>query len=414
MKKLLGMLFALALVVPAMAGNIFSNVETYGEVQTIGSMTENAVDPSTRDVSNRVILGLGMDLVEDVRANVSFLNTSYWGRANTLSGDNVDDNFLQDTYLVEANLAVSNVFGALDVKVGRQFYGDEDSSIIYFGPTHYRANLRAPSGADPSYATITDSLSLDGVVISYTGDNWTGNILYAKLTDTFDNNDEDISVGGFDVKANLTDNIMGQVYMYDIRDGANDPKEHHFGVWGVKPTYADDMFSVSAEFAKNYEDQIFGQNDRGWLLKADLKANYAFASADVNPRFTYAHTEKSFATYGNYMPGLIFSSRVGKMFSILGANEDGLRVVNPGVDLKFAGLDKFSFAFDYFAITFDDPTTSTGANWLGNEFNLMAKYALNEYVEFHAAAGYATNVNQGFAHNNEDPYMGQLGMIVKF
>ena len=410
MKKLLGVLFALALVVPAMAGNIFSNVETYGEIQTIGSLSENSLGPSVRDVSNRVMFGLGMDLVEDTRANVSFLNSGYWGRGNSYAGDNVDDTFLQDTYVVEANVAISNIFGVLDAKIGRQFYGDEDSSVVYFGPTHYRTNIMATSG-DPSYAQVADSISIDAAVLSYTGENWAINAIYAKLDDAFAINDEDITFGGFDVKANVTNNLMLQAYMYDFRDGTDPSKEKHIGFWGVKPVYMDDIFTASAEFAKNYEDQVFGYNDRGWLLKADVKVNYALSSLDFAPRIGYTHTEKGFGSYGNYLPGLIFSNTVGQMYR----GEDALRILNAGMDFKFAALDKFSFALDYFAMSYTQLSgRNSHAQWLGNEFDLMAKYALNEYVELHAGVGYMTNVGQGFAYQNDDPYTGQLGMIIKF
>lgn len=408
MKKLLGVLFALALVVPAMAGNIFSNVETYGEVQTIGSLTENVGSSSNRDVSNRVIFGLGMDLVEDVRANVSFLNTSYWGTANTFAGDSVDT-FLQEIYVPEANVTISNVFGALDVKVGRQFYGDEDSSVMYFGPTHYKGVITAPSGNDPSYAQVRDSWSLDGAVISHNGDNWSFNAIYAKLMDALDNDDDDVSVGGFDVKANITNNLLLQAYMYDFRNGSGGTKEHHMGIWGVKPSFTNDVITVSAEMAKNYEDQIFGQNNRGWLLRADAKVNYALAALDFSPRIGYVHTEKGFGSYGNYLPGLILSSASGQLY----AAEDALRVLNVGMDFKFAALDKVSFALDYFAFKYGDNGRSH-AEWLANEFDLMAKYALNEYVELHAAVGCMTNTAQGISYHNNDPYTGQLGMIVRF
>ena len=408
MKKLLGVLFALALVVPAMAGNIFSNVETYGEVQTIGSLTENAgADSSIRDTSNRVMFGLGMDLVEDVRANVSFLNTSYWGTSGQ-NGDNIDT-FLQEIYVPEANVTISNVFGALDVKVGRQFYGDEDSSVMYFGPTHYKSTIEAPTGNHPGYTNVRDSWGLDAAVVSYNGDKWAMNTIYAKLNETFSDKDQDISIAGFDVKANITNNLLLQAYMYDFRNGGAASKNQHFGFWGVKPSYTDDVFTVSAEMAKNYDDQVFGKNNEGWMLKADAKVNYALATLDFAPRIGYTHTEKSFGAYGNYMPGLIFSNRTGQLFT----NEDALRVLNAGVDFKFAALDKVSFALDYFAIKFGTAGRSH-ADWLGNEFDLMAKYAVNEYVELHAGVGYMTNVKQGFAYQNDDPYSGQLGMIVRF
>ena len=133
---------------------------------------------------------------------------------------------------------------------------------MYFGPTHYKPTIQAPTGNHPGYTNVRDSWSLDAAVVSYNGDKWAMNAMYAKLNETFSDKDQDISIAGFDVKANITNNLLLQAYMYDFRSGGAASKEQHNGFWGVKPSYTNDVIMVSAEMAKNYADQVFGKGSR--------------------------------------------------------------------------------------------------------------------------------------------------------
>ena len=55
-------------------------------------------------------------------------------------------------------VVLHNLFCCLEATVGRQFYGDEDSAVMYFGPNHYNAEWNG----------LTNSL--DAVKIAYSDD----------------------------------------------------------------------------------------------------------------------------------------------------------------------------------------------------------------------------------------------------
>ncbi len=406
MKKLSAIFLAMSLVVPAMAGSIFNNMNTYGEIQTIGALIENANNaPSKRDVSNRVIFGLGFDLIEDAKTNITFANTEYWGRSST--GESIDY-YLNNITVAEANVVLSNIFGNWELKIGRQFYGEEGDTPLYFGPTHYRPSIQSFLSPVPLYATVPSFSSIDAAVAKYNSDKLSLTILYAKESETFSTSDTDISYMGTDIKAALTESVLLRGYFFDFRDGSRASGEQHLGIWGVKPSFDNGLLSASAEFAKNYYfGDILGQNNAGWMIKADAKANINTDVADISPRALYLHAEKSFFAMGNFLPGLLFSNS----YPYFHRTGRGRRVLNAGVDLKPAALEKWSFSFDYFAFSLSNKSNPA---WFGNEFDIVAKYALNEYVELHAGAGYMTNVIDTFDYNNKNPYTGQLGMIVKF
>ena len=427
MKKLLTVLVASALFVPAFAGSILNNVETYGEIQTIGTLSKAAPGyGKNSDVSSRLLFGLGMDLVEDVKAQVTFLNSNYWGNRNDLASSGPHgspvQSYFYNTQVAEANVTISNVFNAFEVKVGRQFYGDENSAIIYFGPSHYKGRImttRNPIYGGPQ-GYVSDSRAMDAAVVTYNNEKLVANVVYAKLyEDGVGYGDFDTSMLGFDAKYMVNDNLTAQAYLYNFRDPNYTtlyyyPKHNnfkHLGIWGVKGAYTDDAMNLGLEYAKNYGgDELFFYN-KGWMLKVDASMGFKLDAADVTPRITYVHTEQNFWSQGNYAPGIVFG---GDRSNLLDGRP--VRVLNIGVDFKFAALEKFSFALDYIAYNRSSMYYSAHAGWVGNEFDLMAKYAVNEYVELHGGAAYLTSLNDSSYYGWADgkAWAGQLGMIVKF
>ena len=421
MKKLLAVLLASALFVPAIAGGLFNNVETYGEIQTIGTLSKGFVNGNNRDVSNRLIFGMGMDLVEDVKANVTFLSSSYWGTYRPTymyapeNHDTLSD-YLNYIVVAEAYVTLGNVFNALDVKVGRQFYGDENSAIIYFGPTHYKGRINT-TRCRPNYGCgpVNDSPSIDAAVLSYNNDMLALNVVYSKLRERNVNwnynptngGDLDTSLLGFDAKYTMNDNLFLQAYLYDFRYGVMDtvgtilPSIYHLGIYGAKVGYTDDAIKAGLEYARNYEGGYFEYND-GWMVKADASMGVKMDNMDLTPRIGYVHSEQGFFSYGNYAPGIYFGGATNNVFA-----NGNARIMNVGVDFKFASLSKFNFALDYYCYKNGPAAVS---NWLGNEFNLMAKYGLNEYVELHTGLAYVTSLRGA----EDTAYAAQMGMIVKF
>lgn len=388
MKKLLVAVLALALFAPAFA---VENVQITGDIQTIGLNVNDkdvpVVGADMRGTTNRVLLGIGADLVEDVTAKVTFAHRNVFGE-HGLAGETVTDptltgnGLLDRTSLAEAYVNIANVFDALEVKVGRQFYGDEKSAVMYFGP-------------DYGYAVGNNYTSLDGATVRYNGENFALTAAYFSVANTpavpYPVPTTDTNLGGLDLDVKINENITANAYVYDIRTtGAA-----AFGFWGVKPTLEYEHFKLGAEYTRNY-----GQMEKGWQVKADLALPMGTDDTTITPRVTYLKSEKNFRALGNYRPGLMFGTVLGIVNRGAAADWD---ILNVGACLKFANLEKWGFGLDFY-------TGERNDTWNGNSWEAKIVYNHNQYVAFNLTGAVLTNVR----HLTASPTAVQLGMNIKF
>jgi len=379
MKKLLVAVLAFALFAPAFA---VENVYVTGDIQTIGLVAEQqgvalGTLTNTKGTTNRVLFGIGADLVEDVQAKLTFAHRNVFGDTGR-QGRNLD-NIWANTTIAEAYVKVSNVFDALEVKVGRQFYGDEKSAVMYFGP-------------DYGYAIGNTYSSLDGVTARYDGENFALTAAYFSLANTGFTPNTDANIAGLDLDVKINDNIKANAYVYDVRErGAVDT----FGFWGIKPTYENDNVKLGAEFTRNY-----GDVEKGWQVKADLALPIATDDITFTPRVTYLKSEKNFRAFGNYRPGLMFGTFLGIVNNAVLADWE---IINAGLCMKFAGLEKWGFGLDFY-------TGERNDTWNGNSWEAKVVYNHNEYVAFNLTGAVLTNR----VHFTGSPTAVQLGMNIKF
>ena len=420
MKKLLGVLLAVVMSWPVSAA-VLHNVEVVGEIQTIASDVNHQIDVAGEGLYNqgawtRAMAGLSADLVEDVTANLMFQYGYYWGDNNEY-GEGFSN--ADGVKLVNANVALHNLLCAFDLTVGRQFYGDEDSAVMYFGPNHYNAEVG-------QYAR-----ALDAAKLVYSDDVKTFTLLAGKIADTVEWDDGtdtgttavDANVFGADFKLNVTDDLTAQVYGYDFthayyvdETGAKvDMTDNdHNGLYGAKVAFAPEAFRVSAEYARNFGGKrlIKEHNPTGHMVKADIAADIKAVTA----RGTFLYANEGFYAFGNYTPGLLVGHRLGG--SVWDFSDDGVRMFNLGFDMKPA--EKWLVSLDGYA--FQSSRGHHSATW---EADLTAKYAHNQYVELFAGVGYAKyghEATEGFSTGDRaiadnprsDNFKGQLGMLVRF
>lgn len=396
MKKLLGLLLAMTMAWPVTASaEVLKNVDLKGEIQTIASDARHDKNNVYKSGTNfRVLAGLSADLVEDVRANVLFQYNDAW-----LSGTegNTVQNYWDEVRLAEANVVLSNLFCCLEATVGRQFYGDEDSAVMYFGPNHYVFGMnKAPS--------------LDGAKLVYSDDFKTFTMLAGKLVTyvTPATVDDNWTVYGLDLKLNLTDTLTAQVYGYDFMNSKYDAarEKRHNGFYGAKATFAPEAATLSAEYARGYEaNRLFREgNDSPYMVKVDAALNMDV----ITPRAAFYYAKGVVSPFGNYYPGLAVGhvlAGVGEPFASY--SFDGVRMFNVGVDYAW---NKFVFSLDGFS--FQDRTAKDSSTW---EADLVAKYNHNDYVQLFAGIGYAKyGTVAKAAHDTKDNTVGQLGMLIKF
>lgn len=417
MKKMLGVLLAMAIAFPASA-DVLKNVNLKGEIQTIASdvkSNNNLVPaPYNTGVTSRVMAGLSADLVEDVTANLMFQYANFWG--NDASSGNSMQDYWNSVRLVEGNVVLSNLFCCLEATIGRQFYGDEDSAVMYFGPNHYNAEFNG-------YAN-----SIDGLKIAYADDAKAFTFLAGKanVTSVMGISDNGFIAGnhggplgtfpsfdiiGADFKLNLAENMYAKIYGYDLMDSQRIIfADKHSGFYGVQFGADMEAMRFGAQYNRNFGgDRLIKEHEgTGHMAKVDFAMDIDAFTA----RAAYVYANASFFAYGNYTPGLLIGQDMG---GIWGYGPEGISMFNLGFDMK--PFEKWTFALDGYS--FQDRRFHHGATW---EADLTAKYAQNEYVELFAGVGYVkytkTDVaNVPFYNKNvlgSDNVKGQLGMLIKF
>lgn len=426
MKKLLGVLLAITMSWPVGA-TVLNNVEVIGEIQTIASDVRVNRDATDAQVYNtgtsaRVMAGLSADLVEDVTANLLFQYANTWG--NDFAAGNSVQNYWDGVRLVNANVVLHNLLCAFDVTVGRQFYGDEDSAVMYVGPNHYNAEFNG-------YAT-----SLDAVKLAYADDVKALTLIAGRVNATHTaglNNTAAVApihaIGGWvtaptfdvygaDFKLHMGETVTAQVYGYDVRnyntaylvDGAVEAyNDDDSGIYGTKLSANMEAFRFAAEYARNFGGSRLIKEHKGTgdMVKVDA----AMDIDAITARGTFLYARENFWAFGNYTPGLLVGHSLGGAIFDYTANH-GVRMFNLGFDMKPA--DKWTFSLDGYA--FQGREGHHAATW---EADLTAKYDHNEYVQLFAGAGYAKYGNDATsAFNKEnmgkDNVKGQLGMLIKF
>ncbi len=401
MKKLLGLLLVMTMAWPVTASaDVLKNVDLKGEIQTIASDVRHntrAAGAYNSGTNTRVLAGLSADLVEDVRANILFQYVTVWN-GNT-QGDTVQD-YWDNVRLAEANVVLSNLFCCLEATVGRQFYGDENSAVMYFGPKHYNA--------EPGFLVAE---SLDAVKLFYSDDLKSFTVIAGKTSGLGEQGGHDgASFYGMDFKLNLTDAFSAQVYGYNFRnvDAFNGQayEEKDSGFYGAKVAFAPEAFSVSAEYARNFAgDRLVKEgHNTGYMVKADAALNVL---EKVTPRATFLYAKEGFTAFGNYMPGLLVGQKLGG--DIFAYSDEGVRLFNVGFDFK--PYEKWTVSLDGYA--FQGRNGHHAATFEGD---LTASYAHNDYVELFAGIGYAKYGNDGTykADYGRDNTKGQIGMLINF
>lgn len=399
MKKLLGLLMVMTMAWPVAANaDVLKNVDVKGEIHTIVSDVHHADAYYNQAVRNRVLAGFSANLVEDVTANVLFQYYNAWDGA--MRGDTITA-FEGTTEFANANVVLSNLFDCFELTVGRQFYGDEDSAVMYIGPNHYNAEaLGFVESIDAAKLTYADDVKALTLIAGKT----IATPLKANGT----------TVYGADFRWGFAENMKLQTYIYDIRETdvlnpAGDVDDNA-GLYGAKLTFNPEAFLLSAEYARNFGgDRLIKEHkDTGYLVKVDAALKAADA---MTLRGAFVYTREGFMARGNYTPGLL----IGHAFDVYNYSADGLRLFNVGVDYK--PFEKWTFSLDGYSFQGRE-----GHHTATYEADLTAKYQHNEYVQLFAGVGYAkygtdVETNLGATYKDaflKDNFKGQIGMLINF
>lgn len=394
MKKILGLVFVLALFVPAAAQ---AKINLYGQFDVAGYSFDGTMGgisgiEAPSDTYMRAILGANFGLAENIEANVALLYGRFWGEYSKTDGNNPGEStqgVLDTTKIAEANVVFKNLFenDKMSLKIGKFFYGDKGNSVFYIGPkdlnTYNLSTVIAGKGA----LQALNETGMDGALLSYndTKENLKVDVGYSKLSsDNYStmsifssSSNEKVNVVFADARYKYNDMLGLQAYVYDFESynsSSNDRDRYDF--IGVKPSVEINDLKASLEVIQSFYSEKGNIADDGYdRYFAKLDASYK-VNDSLTPRAMYIRTGKNYiAPLNDIYLGLL-------MTSIYYYNSTGLTntdILNAGVDYK---INKFKILADYFRIVSSDYYFPI------YEVDLRAEYNYTEKIVFKGGIGY--------------------------
>ena len=392
MKKLIGLALVGTLAATALPAKaeILKNFKQHGELEVIGALTSNVTDNTSSLNDNystteaRVIYGIGFDLLEDLQSNVTFVkNNRYYGQG----AENL--NTIQTAVTVEeANVVMKKLFGSLDTKVGRQFYGTEGDMVIYFGPVH---------GSE-----VQTVSSLDAVRADYVGnDKLSAHAMWARVAAGTLVTDDSSSILGINGMYKLSDDLNVGGYWYNGRTGnpATNLNGTNLHVIGLKANGKVAGLGYSGELAFNRGAAVQVANQEtpsyvgyAYQLKANYKMDMEFGS--LNPRAWLAYgsgdnkgaavanasKDRNFHDInGNITPGEIMgNSRFNGTFNY-GGSLSNKTFYNIGIDFAPKAVAKYNVALDYYKFMLSSVAAGASTH-VGTEIDLVNTYKYSDTV----------------------------------
>ncbi|MDR1695055.1 MAG: hypothetical protein LBR69_00245 [Endomicrobium sp.] len=416
MKKIL----ALAAVLAFTASSAFASeshlkkFKFFGEGSFYGYTYENTFAYPKYNFSGTgmyAVTGFHYGINENVSATFSLGYTDVWG--DGLEGMTASD-FFDVLRIVEANVTFKNLFDVegLKLKVGRQYYGDEDSSVMYFGIRRNQP-LRMLAGAGAYGAGTVGSISsVDGASAYYKKGNIKANIMYGIVANGGPNGNDTVMGGDFKY-LNIADMFDAQAYLYSWDNLFYGQRK--YTIFGLKPTFKKAGLKASLEFAKNFGGaEVFSNTaDNTNLVKADVA--YKIEKIGLTPRVMYGvfgGEFKGFYAFGNTNLGLIGGQTIISHPTAAAYFDN--RIVNVGADYI---KNKFTFSFDIFDFGSRDGKDNKDAVKYGTEFDLVVKYAYDANTDFYAGIGHMFGGKAAEAINDNaafDSSTFQAGVTYKF
>ncbi len=119
---------------------IFKNLKVDGSIETRSFGIDNETDRDgsqddyRAETNYRVMVGANFDLLDDVHSRLALTKNSLQGSGGTTG---TDVNSVESSLLFSnAYVKIDKVMDVGDLTIGRQFYGDPNDLIIYFGPNN--------------------------------------------------------------------------------------------------------------------------------------------------------------------------------------------------------------------------------------------------------------------------------------
>lgn len=371
----------IAYCVPAV--NISGSLETLGILSSNVSTMSRQNSSSWRNAQNRLTLNLDLGLYNDVAVNFSFVkNSRYWG-------DNADSlsDISEGVRLQQAYIDISEISDSFHLKVGRQFYGEEGSYLIYFGPKRLYDGLPVTS--------------LDAAVVIYTNE-YAGKtimmeMLYGKTQENDLESDIDTSVWGFKTILDLYEGFKPVLGVYNLRHGEGRFNNEGRNLWAFNLAVSGSAGYLHYNFdgtlnsgSSALRTDLPKVKHRGYAFRAGLSLPFTLGEISFTPRMgiDYGSGDKDGSSgkkrfvpvNGDYRAGYIFSDP--NIFYEIGGQLANLMVIKGGISAAIN--QKISFSADYYSYRLNELISDAhnGHRFLGHEFNITATYKHSPSVSF--------------------------------
>jgi len=429
-KKLAGLAFALALVysisLPARA-ELFKNFKTDGSIETRSLSIDNSTDRNgshddyRAETNYRIMIGGSFDLLDDVHARL-LLNKN----TNQGSGTGSIETVEASTFFQNAYFKVDKVFNAVDLTVGRQFYGDSNDLVIYFGPQNDDILSVTSLDAFRADADIMGWAKFMGIV-GKIADNGAQTSTLAEPNAANSNSDTDVWGGEVNTdKLIPAGNLAAYYYTAQTKKEANAVLGNNtLNVYGLRA--AGDIKPVGG-LAYNAEIiQDGGRNNGaasgtnpgygGTAYSIGGSYGHDVANMPVRAKLEYARGSHDFTAIApGRRYGIIWGEYTNNAFDVSnlngvgGAGLSNLKVFDGGVGVNpiaKLGIDLNAYRFRYSA----SASNKTSA---GTEYDLILSWKHSDNVSFdvNAATFQVGDANQNAAGTPTSPIT-QLGADIK-
>jgi hypothetical protein len=387
LRKLFSSAMALGLAVsvsiPARA-ELLKNFKTDGslEVKAFGIDNETdrngAADDYRGETHTRVMVGGSFDLLDDVHARILLRKNNYIYGGGGENANTVQTNIVLDNAFVK----IDKVFGRVDLTMGRQFYGDSNDLVIYFGPQP--DDLLSVTAVDVFRADA----DLFGGWAKFEG-------IAGKIADTgaLANSDTDL----FGAKV-LTDKVIPKgalslsYYTRKIKGaGATANNTLNVADLSARGDILETGLSYQADYVQN-----FGRNaaaagapaNDGNAYFLGLRYGHTLSNMPFRAMLEYGRGTTDFAAIA---PGKRFGKIWGEhsnfgpssLNGVGGAGLSNLQVIDAGVGIN--PIERLGVDVNAYRFTYDSPLANGNSN-AGTEYDLILSWKHSDNVSFETSA----------------------------
>lgn len=304
----------------------------------------------------RLFLGAGYRPSENINIFARGVFFTLWGRDGGLPF--FTESQVDRVQLAEGYGELKNIFNAVDIKIGRQFYYDDQ---VWFMPKYDNFENLVYTSLDGATASIRIKATQIRLMAGWR----------ARLSDW---DDHDYFTYGFETKTDIKPEYGFYAFFYNSQKNS----DTYEGVYGLKPYVNYKGIAASFRYLRVFDDGRAAFPKHGQFFMGDISYEINAPAAMLKPRASVAWTTGSTDMNIYFERSLIIEHIYGP--TVL----RDTAVYNAGIDIAPAALPKLQVLFDGYYYQ----GRANGNPDKGLELDLQAKYNLLEDLTIGAGFAY--------------------------